>query len=248
MATSSDAARSPIVAVVLAGGQGTRLRRVLADRPKPLAPVAGRPFVEWVLRYLRGQGVVRAVLSTGYLAGQVRQFAGELRLTGIDVSCVEESEPLGTAGGFLQAWHSAARDASAALVLNGDSLALASLKPLLETQADAAVLGVRVADSARYGTLEVGPDSRLVSFREKTPQGGPAIINAGVYAFARKTIDVFAHMTRPLSFENDVFPALLQQGADIRVAEAAASFLDIGTEESLARAGSFIAENAHWFD
>jgi len=99
MATSSEAASADIVAVVLAGGQGTRLRRVLSDRPKPLAPVAGRPFLEWVLRYLRGQGVKRAVLSTGYLADQIRKFADELDLSGIEVSCVEEKEPLGTAGG-----------------------------------------------------------------------------------------------------------------------------------------------------
>jgi D-glycero-alpha-D-manno-heptose 1-phosphate guanylyltransferase len=248
MATSSEAAREGLVAVVLAGGRGTRLRRVLADRPKPLAPVAGRPFLEWVLRYLRAQGVKRAVLSTGYLAEQIQGFADELDLSGIDVSCVEEKEPLGTAGGFLEAWRSDARDASAALVLNGDSLALSSLAPLLDLQADAAVLGVRVDDASRYGTLDVDTASRLVAFREKMPQPGSAVINAGVYAFRRTTIERFAALKRPLSFETDVFPALLQHGADIRVAETSAPFLDIGTEESLARASGFIAENEHWFD
>lgn len=236
------------MAVVLAGGQGTRLRRVVSDRPKPLALVAGRPFLEWVLRYLRAQGVKRAVLSTGHLADQIHRFAQHAKLAGIDVSCVQETEPLGTAGGFLEAWQSDARDAASVLVLNGDSLALSSLAPLLDLRADASVLGVRVDDASRYGTLEIGPGSRLVAFREKTPQDGPAVINAGVYAFRRKTIERFADMKRPLSFETDVFPALLKSDADIHVAEVAAPFLDIGTEESLARASDFVADNAHWFD
>lgn len=247
MATSSEAARDGVVAVVLAGGQGTRLRRVVSDRPKPLAPVAGRPFLEWVLRYLRGQGVRRAVLSTGYLAAQIRRFADELDIAGIEISCVEETEPLGTAGGFLEGWQSVAGAASSALVLNGDSLALSPLAPLFDLKADAALLGVRVDDASRYGTLDIGPDSRLVSFREKKPQGGPAVINAGVYVFESTTIDSFAGMGRPLSFETDVFPALLQRQADIRVAEAVAPFLDIGTEESFRQAEKFIADNTQWF-
>src|SRR3954468_4657098 len=101
---------SGALAVVLAGGLGTRIRHVLGELPKPLAPVAGRPFLAWVLRYLRKRGVARAVVSAGHGASQVEAFAGALRVPGLEVACVAEPEPLGTGGGFLFALPAGAGD------------------------------------------------------------------------------------------------------------------------------------------
>src|SRR2546430_660103 len=120
-----------VFAVVLAGGLGTRVRHLLADLPKPLASAAGRPFLEWLLRYLRKQGVERAVLSAGHHAGKLEAFAASVAIPGMSVSCVRESEPLGTAGGFLHAVRESSDAKSDLLVCNGDSLVLTDLAPLL---------------------------------------------------------------------------------------------------------------------
>src|SRR5438552_3578885 len=111
---------SPGLAVVLVGGLGTRVRHLLQGRPKPLAPVAGRPFLEWVLRYLREQGLERVVLAAGYAADQVEAFAGSIDLPGMDVQVVTETAPRGTAGAFVYAWSASAREEANVLVLNGD--------------------------------------------------------------------------------------------------------------------------------
>jgi D-glycero-alpha-D-manno-heptose 1-phosphate guanylyltransferase len=234
------------VAVILAGGLGTRIRHLLPDLPKPLAPAAGRPFLEWVLRYLRGQGLTRFLLATGHHADRVETFVGELGIPGVTVECVQERSPLGTAGGFLNAVRGESAKTDAFLVCNGDSLALADLGPLFAAieHADAAILAAAVPDATRYGTVDVGPDGRLRGFAEKRP--GAGLVNAGVYLFRRSCVGRFPGKL-PLSFEYDVFPALLAAGARIDVARCEAPFLDIGTEASLAQADRFIRDNMRWF-
>src|ERR1051325_9263224 len=92
-----------VVAVELAGGFGTRIKHLLGDIPKPMAPVAGKPFLEWVIRYLAKQGINKVVLSTGHLAEVIKKHFQDSPVTGVTVKCVRETTPLGTAGGFLHA-------------------------------------------------------------------------------------------------------------------------------------------------
>ena len=234
------------LAIVLAGGLGTRLQKVLPDLPKPLAPVSGKPFLEWVLRYLRGQGIERAVLSAGHRAEQVEAFSKTLEVNGLRTTVAVEAEPLGTAGGFLNALKSEHGE-SDVLVCNGDSLVLADLKTLFQAlkEADAAILGVRVTDASRFGTLRRSAEGRLLGFEEKRP--GAGVVNGGVYLFRRETVKRFP-AKRPLSFEYDVFPALIAEGAALRAVSCDAPFLDIGTEATLAEAGDFIRKNMEWFE
>ena len=240
--------RDNLTSVVLVGGQGTRIRHLLPDLPKPLAPVAGRPFVEWVLRYLRSQGIARALLSTGYRADKIEEYAASLTIEGLEVRCAREPTALGTAGGFLHALERSGDRTGDALACNGDSLVLAPLGPLLRTLDDAAIdgalLAVRVTDAGRFGAVDADDQGRLRGFAEKRP--GAGLVNGGVYLFRRTCIDRFPR-GRPLSFEYDVFPALLAAGSRIRVVPCDAPFLDIGTEESLAQAGAFIRHNREWF-
>lgn len=236
------------VAIVLAGGQGTRIRHLLPDLPKPLAPVAGRPFLEWILRFLRGQGLRQFVLSTGHQAQKVAAFAKELKLEGASISCVEEHEALGTAGGFLNALRAVPAGAAELMVCNGDSLVLAELGPLLASldspEVDGALLAVCMEDASRYGTVVTENDASLRGFLEKRP--GAGLVNGGVYLFRRSTLGLFPGRT-PLSFEYDVFPALVTSGARVRVVPCTGAFLDIGTEASLAQATSFVENNMRWF-
>lgn len=236
------------LAVVLAGGKGTRVQRVLPGIPKPLAPVAGKHFLEWVLRYLRRQGVRRAVLSAGYGAEQLARFASTAQIAGLRVECVAEPQPLGTAGGFMHAWRTLQPPDREVLAVNGDSLALAELGPLAAAlpAGGSAMLAVRVPDAGRYGSVTVDDGGRLAAFAEKQAHAGAGSINAGVYLFSREAVDAFPDRT-PLSFESDVFPALLGAGRHVQVVSADAPFLDIGTEASMAQADGFIAENRRWF-
>ncbi len=234
--------------VILAGGFGTRVRHLLPDVPKPLAPVAGRPFIEWVVRFFARHGATEFVLSTGYLAEKIEAHFARKPVRGVRVTCRPETTPLGTAGGFLNCVSTTTlADHEAWLVANGDSLVFADptplVSPLANGDADAALLGLALDDAARYGTLEVGPDERLVAFREKQP--GAGVINTGVYAFTGKAIRGMP-AKRPLSFETDVFPALAAAGR-VAVARTQAAFLDIGTPASLAEAERFITQNQHEF-
>ena len=236
------------VAVVLAGGFGTRIAHLLGDVPKPMMPVAGRPFLEWVARYFLKQGVRHFVFTTGYRSELIERHFAANPISGCSITCVREKHPLGTAGGFLNAVAGSPVAADVCLVANGDSLALASLSALLAAlesgTAAAALLGVEVEDASRFGSLVLGPEGRLASFSEK--RAGAGLINAGVYALTRSCIDRLP-AKRPLSFETDCFPALLAEGSDVRVVATQAPFLDIGTEDSLGHADRFISEHASWF-
>ena len=230
------------VGIVLAGGFGTRLRGLHPDCPKPLIPVSGRPFIDWVLRWFGKQGVSEFIVSLGHLAEVAQQHFAQKPLNGITVKTVVETEPLGTGGAIRCAWNACA-DRSV-LVLNGDSLLLADFAPVWNlwraTTAEAVVVGVYQQDASRFGTLQFDPEKRLLAFNEKQP--GAGVINAGIYLF-RPTLLADYPSATPLSVERDVFPQWLQQGRDIRVAVLEGPFLDIGLPESLASAEEFLRLN-----
>lgn len=232
-----------LAAVVLAGGFGTRIRHLLPDIPKPMAPVAGRPFVEHVVRHLARLGLTEVVLSTGHLSEVLERHFTPGLVPGVSVRCVREAGPLGTGGGFLHAAQGSGLHPAVWLVANGDSMVQADLRPFLADFTaggwDAAILGLRVDDAARYGSLETGPGGELRRFAEKRP--GRGTINAGVYLFRADVLAAFPP-GQPLSFENQVFPALLAAGRRIKVHDLAAPFLDIGTPESLAQSEQFIRQ------
>ena len=267
---------STITAVVLVGGLGTRIQSLYPNIPKPMIPVLGKPFVEWVLRYLRAQGIQRAILSSGYRAEVVEEHFAAQPVEGMEVNCIAEPEPLGTAGGFLNAVTALPRPVRRGegrgegvlwLVLNGDSLVFADLGPAIELlknpEVEAVVVGIEVPDTARYGKLRFNCSGQLLHFGEKEP--GKGVINAGIYLFKDSVLAKFPSSAatataRPgrlalpspepvmqLSFEKDVFPALLNRQTNIQVCVISGPFLDIGTPASVAQADAFIKENLNAF-
>ena len=231
-------------AVILAGGFGTRVQHLLPGIPKPMALVAGRPFMEWVIRFLGRQGIEEVILSTGYLARAVSAHIKQIRIDGVDIRCSAERSALGTAGGFLNAIRDEKNTSDPWLVCNGDSLVLADLNSMYAALKDpavqAVVVGVRIADTSRYGSLELGEGDLLRGFLEK--RCGSGLINAGMYLFRDNLIDQFPAY-RPLSFEMDVFPYFLTRQIKIRLWPVTAPFLDIGTEETIKQAEDFISSN-----
>ncbi|MCS6814440.1 MAG: nucleotidyltransferase family protein [Cyanobacteria bacterium] len=241
---------SEIIAVILAGGLGTRVQHLLPGIPKPMAPVAGKPFLEWVVRYLANQGIQRVVLSVGYLADVIEDHFLPQPVLGVHITCSRELEPLGTAGGFLNAVAQMPEHPTAWLVLNGDSLVCTQLTDLsaclLDPTVDGAILGVEVDDRSRYGGLAQDPQGNLVGFTEKCP--GAGLINAGVYLLKHGLLLKFPQI-RPASFEYDIFPALIARSVKLRIHTITAPFLDIGTPESLPQRERFIHDlaNQGWF-
>lgn len=234
------------IAVILAGGFGTRVKHLLPNIPKPMAMVANKPFIEWIVRYLHQQNIDNFILSTGYLGQIIETYFNEIMIDNITVNCYQETEPLGTAGGFINAVNLSNQQPFSWLITNGDSLIFADLKPLfnyLENhEVEGVILGLSLPDASRYGSLKYDQDYNLISFAEK--QEGKGVINAGVYLFKHSVISKFPDK-KPLSFEYDIFPELLSQGCKIKVHITEASFLDIGTPETLIQAENFIINNWH---
>lgn len=237
--------------VILAGGFGTRVQHLLPDVPKPMASVCGRPFIEWVVRFFQRHGLNDFVISTGFRAEVIENHFARHAPEGARIRYCRETTPLGTAGGFLNCTlphgTGTAPEVDAIwLVTNGDSLVLSDPRPLVELVEDgyeAGLLGLRMADAARYGSLEINRNGELTAFLEKRP--GAGVINAGVYAFRDSCVGSFP-AKRPLSFELDVFPELARREV-VAVESVAAPFLDIGTPETLRAAEAFIAANLHAF-
>ncbi|MBX9751001.1 MAG: nucleotidyltransferase family protein [Roseococcus sp.] len=221
-------------AVVLAGGFGTRLRPVVSDVPKALAPVGGRPFLHWLLDDLARQGVARVLLATGYMGDVLRTAVGDAH-AGMPVLYSYEETPLGTGGAMWAALRLCQEDR--VLVVNGDTWLGAPIAPLAAEAPDSdLVLAVRaVADRSRFGSLRV-EGNRLLGLSEKG-QGGPGLINAGFY-LARRDLPARHPMPDAFSLEHEVLAA--PGTLDLRVHVTDAPFLDIGTPEDYAAAQTLI--------
>jgi len=239
---------SGVVAVILAGGAGTRVRHLLGELPKPMAPVEGRPFLEWQVRYLARQGVRRVVISTGYRAETIAAHFASQPVPGVKAVCVAEPQPLGTGGGLLWATRQSGETAPVWLVLNGDTLCFADLaramRPLAEPEIAGVLLAREVEDTARYGSLTLDARGCLAGFAEKRP--GRGLVNAGMYLFRAGLLEEFPAQT-PLSLERDVFPALTARGRLLKVETMQAPFLDIGTPETLPLAAAFVRRHRNEF-
>ena len=224
----------PQEAIILAGGFGTRLRVIVSDVPKPLAPVGGRPFLHWLLDGLARQGVQRVVLATGYLGEMVREVLGEAH-GGMALVHAREDAPLGT-GGALWAALTHVRG-ERAFVLNGDTWLGAPLAPIAaEAPSSDLTLAVRpVEDRSRYGSVRAA-GNRIEGLAEKG-LSGPGLVNAGIYV-ARRDLPAKRPMCGAFSLEEEVLakPGVL----DLRAHETRATFLDIGTPEDYARAQTLI--------
>ncbi len=235
--------RRPVDAVILVGGKGTRLQGIVRDRPKPMAEVCGRPFLEWLLLALQLQGVRRVILATGHMAETIEVHFRNPGPLAMELVFSRERAPLGTGGALRNALDKISTQR--VLVLNGDSTCPFDLDLLMErhlrSKALATLWLVPVEDCSRYGSVEVDADGRVTAFREKTPSPRPGLISAGVYLLERSALEgIPPH--RPVSLETEVFPSLV--GTGLYASTGRGPFLDIGTPESYAAAARFLAANA----
>ncbi|NNF57900.1 MAG: NTP transferase domain-containing protein [Rhodothermaceae bacterium] len=239
-----------IPVVILAGGLGTRLRSVVADRPKVLAPVAGQPFLGHLLRRLAAEGVHDVVLSTGYLGEQIAAFVETHAPEDVRVRCVQETTPLGTGGALAHAARHAGLD-TPFVAMNGDTFFGGAVITLVEAHrnapgAEATLALARVTHADRYGRVlfAASPDDpvRVTGFAEKDTAGTgekPVWINAGVYVLAPSVLGSIPPNEK-VSLERVVFPELVARGTLWARRFPDAPFLDIGTPEDYARAAEAI--------
>lgn len=213
-------------AIVLAGGFGTRLAHVVRDVCKPMAPVAGRPFLRFIMDQLAAAGFDRVVVADGYRREQIEGFFGSA-YRGMAIEYSPEETPLLTGGAVKRALNGCESDW--VFVLNGDTWLDMDFAAMEAAACDApkcvsAIIAVkRMCDFERYGTVDVDAGGTLTAFHEKRPCE-EGLINAGVYLLRR---DALADMPVKFSLENDYFERVVADGA-LRAVECEAGFIDIG--------------------
>jgi NDP-sugar pyrophosphorylase family protein len=237
---------TPARACVLAGGLGLRLRPVVDDVPKVLAPVAGRPFLDYILRQVADHGFRQVTLCTGYRSDAVESFAGTGARWGIELSYSAETKPLGTAGAIAAAWRSL--DDGTLLVINGDSYFDVPLDDLwARHQASGATATIavrRTTQAGRYGIVEIGRDGIVTAFREKGADVS-GWMNGGIYVLQRAALEGI-DPDEPASLELDVFPRFASASKDaagrtLRAVPFAGRFIDIGVPADYRRADQVLA-------
>jgi mannose-1-phosphate guanylyltransferase len=218
-------------ALILAGGEGTRLRPLTSRVPKPVVPLVDRPFIAFMLEWLRGHGVDDVVMSCGFLAGGVRAVLGDGSGSGVRLRYVEEPRPLGT-GGALKFAEDLLDERF--LMLNGDVLTdldVTAQLALHEQRGARATLALTpVDDPSAYGLVRTLEDGAVTGFVEKPApeQIDTHNISAGIYVLERDVLGLL-EPGAPASIERDVFPRLVGDGLYAYVGEG--YWLDIGTPE-----------------
>jgi mannose-1-phosphate guanylyltransferase len=221
-----------VQALVLAGGEGTRLRPLTLTTPKPVIPLAGRPFMTYMLDWLGRHGVDDVILSCGFMSDAVESVLGGEH-GGIRLRYVHEEEPLGTAGPLRLALDAGALEGERLYVLNGDVLTDMDLTLEREqherTGARATLCLTEVDDTASYGVVPTAEDGQVEAFLEKSPGPAPTNrINAGAYLLERDVVEMIP-AGRAVSIEREIFPELVGNG--LYGFLAAGYWKDIGTPE-----------------
>jgi D-glycero-alpha-D-manno-heptose 1-phosphate guanylyltransferase len=229
--------------VILAGGLGTRLRAAYAAGPKSMAPVGGRPFLDYLLRWLRSEGVRDVILCVGYKRAHIQRYVGKGRKWRLRVKYSIENKLLGTGGAVKKAERLI--PGNRLLVINGDTFLDVNLKELVtfhrSREALATLAVVKVADGHRYGSLRMDSECRVTAFLEKSERDsssrleeGKLPINSGVYVFEKKLLSKI-RAGRPISLEKKVFP-LLVTSKKVYGFTKGAYFVDIGVPDDFRRA------------
>lgn len=226
-----------ITALILAGGEGTRLRPAVSEVPKVLAPVNGRPFLHYLLDQLSDFGVNHVVVCTGYRGDQIREEIGSNHAT-VQIEYSQEPQKLGTGGAIRCALPSLRSEQ--VFVLNGDSYCDVDLARFqqwhLSRGIECSLVVVHRSDTARFGRVKLSKHEQIEELIEKDERQLPGWINAGVYLVSTELIREISE-GRAISIETELFPGWLSNG--LYGYKTNAAFLDIGTPESYARAPAF---------
>lgn len=245
--------------IIIAGGAGTRLRPLTYTRPKPLIPVANRPFLEYQVALLKRHGIDEIVFATNYMADRIQGHFGDGSRFGVSMRYAVEEKPLGTAGAIKNAQGIVGR--GTVIVLNGDVLTDFDLSSIIrfhrEKKALVTLTLKEVPSPSPYGVILTDETGRVTEFREPSeaqkkalaanpnpePTGEVDYINAGIYIMEPEALDVVP-AGRPVSIERETYPKLLQEGAPIYAVSQNGYWLDIGRAEQYRQATEAILTRA----
>ncbi|MCF8228746.1 MAG: nucleotidyltransferase family protein [Bacteroidales bacterium] len=222
-------------AIILAGGLGTRLRSVVSDKPKSMAVINGRPFLDYQIKYLESWGIDHVILSVGYKREIIQNYFGE-QFSSVKIDYAVEEEPLGTGGGIKNALpYMKGRNV---LVFNGDTFFEVNLKRVFDYQrikdADVTLVLRFVDDVSRYGCVEMDEERQITGFTEKGGKSGEGFINGGVYYFAKNYLLDF-DLPDKFSIEKDFFEKYCKEERFFGF-KCHGYFLDIGIPEDYKKA------------
>lgn len=242
-----QASTMPFTAMILAGGFGTRLRSVVADRPKPMALIGEAPFLELLVRSLVSKGVRKLVLLTGYKAAMIEDHFRNHRCGAAEILFSREEIPLGTGGAVRNAAELAT---DPTLLINGDTFFDADVQKLygfhLEKRSDVTLTLKHVPNVSRYGSVQIDGHGRIVGFREKGPdRSSGGLINGGVSLLSKRFIRELPE-GRAFSMEKEIFPVTAQRGLMYGQVQDG-PLIDIGTPESYREFHAFVCENPGLF-
>jgi len=229
-------------AIVLCGGAGLRLRSIISNAPKGMADIAGRPFLELLLRQLHRHGFQRVILAVGYQKDVIRSHFGE-EAFGLKLTYSEESRPLGTGGALRNAADHVETDS--VLVMNGDSYTATDLAQLTsdfrESRADGSMLVVSADGRCDCGHVMVDPTHRVIGFEEKQLSSTTHYTNAGIYLLNRKLLYEIPCEIE-ISLERQLFLSWLREGKHLRAFISSGSCIDIGTPDRYCNAQEILAK------
>lgn len=223
-------------AIILAGGMGTRLKTIISDLPKPMAPIMNVPFLTYQLNYLKHFGIKKVIFSVGYLSEKIIAHYNQ-SFENISIEYSIEKNPLGTGGGIRMAMSNLNEDL--VLILNGDSFFDLDLEQFynlhLEQKAEFSLALRYVNNSERYGNIEFNSSNQITSFIEKNQLNQSGYINAGVYILSKKLYLQNTKSNINFSIEKDFFEKQLNQ-LIIKGFEFKDYFIDIGIPEDYLKA------------
>lgn len=216
-------------AIILAGGKGTRLRTVVNDRPKPMAIVNGKPFLEYLIINLKRKGIKDIILSVGFMYENIKEFFGDGKNMGVKITYSVESTALGTGGAIINC-KELLDSGEDVIVLNGDTYFDIDFERLIESHKNKSVMlsmALReVEDITRYGAVEFDKNNYVTNFIEKDKESISKYINGGIYIINSKLLDEYKNES-VISFENDIIPYIIKK-SKINVELFNNYFIDIG--------------------
>jgi D-glycero-alpha-D-manno-heptose 1-phosphate guanylyltransferase len=223
-------------ALLLVGGLGTRLRDVVKDLPKPMAPINGKPFLEYQINFLKKSGICDIILCTGYMDKKIENYFLDGHKHGISITYSNETEPLGTGGPIKKAKNMLEEEF---FVLNGDSFFKIDLNSMRnfhkQNNADVTLALTSVRDNSRFGTVKLGKNYQIIEFVEKENSSG-GYINGGIYLFKKSCFE-WDKLPEKFSIEKELFPQLVRC-KNVFGFVSDAYFVDIGTPDDYLKINS----------
>ena len=218
-------------AILLCGGMGTRLRSVVADRPKPMADICGKPFLQYLLEMLRDKGITEVIFALGYMGEMIEEYFQDGSAFGLKIAYSYEEEPLGTGGAIRNALPKILEEE--VLVLNADTYFPMDYQGLYhfhqENDGDFSLATRAVPDISRYGAVRRDAAGRILAWNEKLEDGGQPLageINGGIYVMKKSLIAEIPEGKQ--SLEQDCIPKWLSEGKRIFGLPFDGYFMDIG--------------------